>query len=133
MISRIRRMSLVALAAAVAACQAPGVTHLVPERFPPTTAAKVVVIPEDRTPACAYTTIAEIAEGERQQQDRWLWPEELPDFTQKAASLGADAIWIQPGRVRDLGQVRQGESDNYVRTRMVINYVLALKWKGACL
>jgi hypothetical protein len=34
--------------------------------------------------------------------------------------------------VRDLGQVRQGDSDNYVRTRMVINYVLALKGKGFC-
>jgi hypothetical protein len=128
----IRRVSFVAVAAVIAACQAPGITHLVPERFPATTAARVIVIPEERKPACAYTTIAEIAEGERQQQDRWLWPEELPAFTQKAASIGADAIWIQAGRVRDLGQVRQGDSDQYVRTRMVINYVLALKWNGVC-
>ena len=128
----IRRVPPVAVVAVMAACQAPGISHLVPERFAPTTAATVVVIPEERKPACAYTTIAEIAEGERQQQDRWVWPEELPDFTKKAASIGADAIWIQPGRVRDLGQVREGNSDNDVRTRMVINYVLALKWKGAC-
>ena len=90
-------------------------------------AAKVLVIPEERKPACAYRTIAELVESERQQQDRWVWPEELPVFTKKAATIGADAIWIQPGRVRDLGQVREGNRDNYVRTRMVINYALALK------
>jgi len=132
MMFSVRRAPLMVLLAALAACQAPGITHLVPERYPASTAAKVVVIPEDRKPACEYTTIAEIAEGERQQQDRWVWPEELPAFTQKAASIGADAFWIQPGRVRDLGQVREADSDYYVRARMVINYVLALKWKGKC-
>lgn len=132
MFRSLHRLPISIACVVLSACQAPGITHLVPERFPATTAAKVVVVDEDRKPACAYTTIAEIAEGERQQQDRWLWPEELPAFTQKAASIGADAIWIQPGRVRDLGQVREGDSDQYVRTRMVINYVLALKGKGVC-
>jgi hypothetical protein len=128
----IRHAPLVAAAVVLAACQASGITHLVPERFAPTMVAQVIVIPEERKPTCAYTTIAEIAEGERQQQDRWVWPEELPDFTKKAATIGADATWIQPRRVRDLGQVREGNSDYYVRTRMVTNYVLALKWNGAC-
>ncbi len=130
--NRLRISVSTAAIALLTACQAPGITHLVPERYPPTTASKIVVIPDDKKPACSYKSIAEIAEGERQQQDRWLWPEELPTFTAKAASLGADALWIQPPRIRDLGQVREGDSDNFVRTRMVTNYALALKWTGDC-
>jgi hypothetical protein len=127
-----RHTLFVAVAASITACQAPGITHLVPERFAPTVAAKVIVIPEDQKPACAYTSIAEISEGERPQQDRWVWPEELPFFTKQAASVGADALWIQAPRVNDQGQVREGGGDNFVRTRLVTNYALALKWKGVC-
>jgi hypothetical protein len=130
--SLLSRLALTGVIVLSAACAAPGITRLAPDRYPPTDASRIVVIPEDRKPTCAYKSIAEIADAERPQTDHWLWPEELPAFTKQAASIGADALWIQPRKVRNTGAEKQSDGDTYLRTNLVTYYALALKLTASC-